>query len=236
MSGVPQTGRTANAFLSRTFVLGVCVVASVVGWSLWPRITSEHGILRLARPLDDSAPPLARYMQFTVHPEARPAAARPRPSLVPTHYNTRGCVCKVNWQVIVAMYPPPLAMPLCQRLWTPEEVNASAEIPGESVCTCGGVECPPGVTPAYLTAAATQEECSLRRHTGYLCTVRCNPQERLLEVRMCGGGGRGTVVLLVWYSRRRTQSRVLPSPTPRKTRTAAACAVVSGVLCEGRWQ
>lgn len=122
-----------------------------------------------------TSPVLERYMKFTMHPDERPAAAQPRPSILPAYYNTRGCICKDNWRAIVAQYPPPPEMPRCISRLSPAEAAAAATIPGESVCTCGGVECPPAVTPGFLTDATSQLECSLRMHTGYRCTARCSP-------------------------------------------------------------
>lgn len=123
---------------------------------------------------------LANYKKFEVVPSPKPV---PKPSVVPVYYHTRGCTCKENWQEIVAKYPAPADMPHGGKKWSPEEAAAAAAIPGESVCTCEGVACLPAVTPAFLTEAAGQDVCSLKRHTGYGCTARCTPEG---EVRGAG--------------------------------------------------
>jgi hypothetical protein len=132
-------------------------------------VASQHGSFLTPR---DS-----KGLPFTV--VHRQDSHRPLPSFAPSVFNTRGCSCKKDWQGIVARYAPPAPIPLCRGAWSAAQAAAAAQIPGESVCTCGGVACPAAVTPAFLTAAPAQPECSLRAHTGYVCTARCTTDGRV---------------------------------------------------------
>ena len=158
-----------------------------------------------------AAAALARYKKFVIVPSPKPV---PKPTVVPAYYHTRGCTCKENWQEIIAKYPPPADLPHGGKKWSAEEAAAAAKIPGESVCTCEGVACLPGVTPAFLTEAAGQDVCSLRRHTGYGCSARCTPDgEVRRRWRMGGRGARGN-----------------PHPRGRYTGTASrACAATASL-------
>jgi hypothetical protein len=130
---------------------------------------------------------LSRYKKFAIVVSPKPV---PKPSIPPTYYHTRGCTCKENWQEIIAKYPTPIDLPPGGKHWTQEEAEAAAKIPGESVCTCGGVECLPQVTPAFLTEAIGQDVCSLRRHTGYGCSAACSKDGEVWTGGGVGGGGR----------------------------------------------
>lgn len=90
--------------------------------------------------------------------------AGPSPSPYPTKYNMRGCTCKENW--------------------------ASLAGSGESVCECGGVKCPADVNPRYLTDAWGQDNCSVKRLTGFSCTAKCTEDGKVLWfAEGCGGSG-----------------------------------------------
>ena len=41
----------------------------------------------------------------------------------------------------------------------------------------------------FLTEAIGQDVCSLRRHTGYMCTVGCKGEEVFWYGKSCGGAG-----------------------------------------------
>ena len=83
---------------------------------------------------------------------------RPSPSTEPEVYNLRNCECADDWKAKK----------------------------GESVCTCGGSACAAKVDPRFLTEAIGQDVCSLRRHTGYLCTVGCKGEEVFWYGKSCG--------------------------------------------------
>jgi hypothetical protein len=99
----------------------------------------------------------------------------------PLFFDVRNCVCADDW------------------------LAKQAADPAASVCSCNGVACPAKVDPPFLTEAAGQGVCSLRQHTGYGCTVGCQPDGAVLWYGFnCGGEGQKACAPLV----------VSPSPTP----------------------
>lgn len=84
---------------------------------------------------------------------------RPSASAEPEVYNLRNCECDDDWKA--------------KR--------------GQSVCKCGGSACSAKVDPKFLTEAIGQDVCSLRRHTGYMCTVGCRGEEVFWYGKSCGG-------------------------------------------------
>lgn len=115
------------------------------------------------------------------HPLISPSPSGPPPAAI--IYNTRNCVCEDDWKSKIGS--------------------------GASVCTCDNRKCPPEVNPKFLTDAEGQDVCSLRKHTGYGCTVGCIDGKVYWYGFSCGHDGERPCPDLV----------VTPSPTPSATPT-----------------
>jgi hypothetical protein len=117
--------------------------------------------------------------------------ASPSYSPIPEVYHTRECTCVANWKEL------------------------SKE--GKSVCTCGGVQCPSKITPQYLTDAWGQDNCSVKKATGFLCTAKCTEDGKIYwYAEGCGGTGQKPCIKPI----------IEPSATPSQTGSAKPTIVV----------
>jgi hypothetical protein len=80
------------------------------------------------------------------------------PPDLPRMYDLRNCECVVNGEKFTG------------RL----EGRPSSLGKAPAACTCNDGACPADVTIGFLTEAIGQDVCSLRRYTGYGCTVGCH--------------------------------------------------------------
>jgi hypothetical protein len=113
------------------------------------------------------------------------------PSPQPERYaeDMRRCTCRDNWKELVGT--------------------------AESICTCRQ-PCPNKVTPKFLTDALGQDNCSLRRRTGFNCWAECRDDGKIYWfAEGCGGsepGAKPCPALVVTPTGTPTQTHS-PKPT-----------------------
>ena len=94
--------------------------------------------------------------QFVVYVSPRPSS----PPEEELNWTARNCECDENWR---------------ESLGT-----------DKSVCKCNGKPCAARVNPKFISEAVGQDVCSLRRHTGYSCTLGCDKDDVHWYGKPCG--------------------------------------------------
>ena len=145
--------------------------------------------------------PLAFKTFISPSPSAQPEA--------PAWFDTRNCECAVPAVGDAAA-------------WVAKgRVQKFASLLRDATCTCNDGVCPPDVNPSFITEAVGQDVCSLRRMTGYSCTLGCFGADKPVSWygHSCGKDGEPACPLLV----------VTPSPTSTPSPTTPA-AIVAPVV------